>query len=107
MAKHITMNGDPMSLIHDYYNGCEIVRQKLLFEGDAMEPAIVYVYTGGEMPKRLYHSRRGLTEHENDATRFKSLSHALRAARKKYRRALVTGFFRSYNVVTVNVLKGE
>jgi hypothetical protein len=96
-----------MSLIHDSYNGREIVRQKLMFEGDAMEPAIVYVYTGGEVPKRLYHSRRGLTEHESDATRFKTFNHALRTARKKYRGGLTAGDFRSYNIVTVNVLKGE
>ena len=36
----------------------------------------------------LWHTRQGLSEDEDKATRFKSLEHALKLCRKKYSRQL-------------------
>jgi hypothetical protein len=43
-----------------------------------------YTLTSADEPRILYHSRTGLTPDRSKATRFKTLDHAVKAARKHY-----------------------
>jgi hypothetical protein len=43
-----------------------------------------YTLTNAEEPRILYHSRTGLTPDRSKATRFKTLNHAVKVARKRY-----------------------
>ena len=47
---------------------------------------IVSVITMDE--KLLWHTRKGLSENKNEATQFKTVTHALKLCRKKYSRKL-------------------
>lgn len=64
----------------------QLITQKLIPGGYMERQAIVYVTTVDN--KTLFHTRKGLSPNSDNATKFKTLNHGLKTARKKYRKEL-------------------
>lgn len=71
-------------LVYEYRDKIgQVITQKLIPGEHIMKQAIVYITT--KENGIWFHTRKGLSKNRDDATRFKTLKHGLKTARKKYR----------------------